>query len=87
MASVKYSPAEIDGENQLEKGERLLVADDVTLQDLPQYQSEFLKGALEEIDSRLDSVESGVDFNAILTAYFSDTLIDFNGNVLVHEGF
>lgn len=83
MASVKYGPVEIDGVNIQEETERLLVADDVTLQDLPQYESEFLKGALEEIDDRINNLEVGnVNFSLILTVDNSDILIDFNGNVL-----
>lgn len=83
MAKVKYSPAEIDGENVLERGERLLVADDVTLQNLPEYDSEFLDGALREIDERINNIEvGGVNFSLILTVDNADILIDFNGNVL-----
>lgn len=80
MSKVKYGPVEIDGVNVLEQTERLLVADDVDL-DLPQYQSDNVKDAFIEVDDRINSI-SGGDFNKILTAYFSDVLIDFNGNVL-----
>ena len=84
MAKVKYGPVEIDGVNVLEPTERLLVADDVDL-DLPQYQSDNVKDAFVEVDDRINSI-GGLDFDKILTAYFSDVLIDFNGNVL-EQGF
>lgn len=80
MAKVKYGPVEIDGENVLEQTERLLVAEDVDL-NIPEYQSDNVKDAFIEVDDRINSI-GGLDFDKILTAYFSDVLIDFNGNVL-----
>lgn len=80
MAKVKYGPVEIDGVNILEATERLLQADDVDL-DLTEYVSDNVSDGFLEVDDRINAI-SGVDFDKILTAYFSDVLIDFNGNVL-----
>ena len=80
MAKVKYGPVEIDGVNITEETERLLQAEDVDL-DLPQYNSDNVSDAFIEVDDNINSI-TGVDFDKILTAYLSDVLIDFNGNVL-----
>ena len=80
MSKVKYNPVEIDGENNLEDTERLLGAADVDL-NIPEYQSDNVEDAFIEVDDRINSI-GGLDFDKILTAYFSDVLIDFNGNVL-----